>query len=384
MATLLRTPQRVVHTPVADSRRWDDFEPRNDDVVIGTFAKCGTTWTQRIVDMLVFQSADVRPFGAMSPWLDSKLFAPVEDDLATLKAQTHRRYIKSHLPFDALPVWDTVKYIHVGRDGRDARLSWQNHEQGFTPEFRANMGVLAGALAAEQGTQPVALAPPGPENPRDYLVQWFGDLEAQPDDCGNVASTRFGLGFIWPRGNPVLARAVSAQSAFGPLQRDLKEDLAGEDAAYADFLDIRVPESVMPSLVQAAHFESMKKAGGNAYSPSTQGVFDRGAEKILSRARAHGAGARCLTAEDIARYEAVVARTCAPGLGGWLEGEAAERPAIRNRHATDERRSPGPDATRAHVVCGHNMRVTAISSPGAAGADLGGDHRQFRASLSTG
>src|SRR3954471_14190743 len=156
MASLIREPKCVVRTPVADSRRWNQFEPRDGDIVIATFAKCGTTWTQRIVDLLVFQSPDVRPFGEISPWLDSTLFNPVEDDLATLEAQTHRRYIKSHLPFDALPVWDSVKYIHVGRDGRDARLSWQNHEQGFTPEFLANMGVLAGALAAEQGEKAAA------------------------------------------------------------------------------------------------------------------------------------------------------------------------------------------------------------------------------------
>ena len=71
----------------------------------------------------VFQSPDVRPFGEISPWFDSTIFNSVEEDLATLKAQTHRRYIKSHLPFDALPVWDTVKYIHVGRDGRDLLLA---------------------------------------------------------------------------------------------------------------------------------------------------------------------------------------------------------------------------------------------------------------------
>jgi aryl sulfotransferase len=52
MATLLRAPQRAVRTPVADSRRWNQFDPRDDDIVIATFAKCGTTWTRRIVDLL--------------------------------------------------------------------------------------------------------------------------------------------------------------------------------------------------------------------------------------------------------------------------------------------------------------------------------------------
>src|SRR5215469_5184292 len=168
MAELVRAPTHVVRTPVADSRRWDRFEPRDGDIVIATFAKCGTTWTQRIVDMLVFQSPEVRPFGEISPWLDSTIFNTIEDDLATLRTQTHRRYIKSHLPFGALPVWDTVKYIHVGRDGRDARLSWQNHQEGFTPAISARIAVQAMALAAERGAAPSGPPPPAPENPREF------------------------------------------------------------------------------------------------------------------------------------------------------------------------------------------------------------------------
>src|SRR5215831_12253311 len=177
MPELLRAPAQVVRTPVADSQRWNRFEPRDGDIVIGTFAKCGTTWTQRIVDLLVFQSPDVRPFGEMSPWLDSTLFNPIEVDLATLKAQSHRRYIKSHLPFDALPVWDSIKYIHVGRDGRDARLSWQNHQQGFTPAIGARIAAQAMALAAERGGTLAGPPPQAPENPREFLVQWFQELE---------------------------------------------------------------------------------------------------------------------------------------------------------------------------------------------------------------
>ena len=35
---------------------------------------------------------------------------------ATIEAQTHRRFLKSHLPFDGLPIYDEVRYIHVARD----------------------------------------------------------------------------------------------------------------------------------------------------------------------------------------------------------------------------------------------------------------------------
>ena len=314
MPNLLRAPDRVVRTPVVDSRHWNRFEPREDDIVIATFAKCGTTWTQRIVDLLVFQTPEVRPFGVISPWLDSTLFDSVDDNLARLQAQTHRRYIKSHLPFDALPVWDTVKYIHVGRDGRDARLSWQNHEQGFTPEFRAHIGAQAMAMAAEQGVAPSGPPPAAPQDPRGYLLHWFEELETQLATKGG--GTRFGFPFFsfeesyW--------RERSRPNLLLVHYNDLKEDLAGEMRRIADFLDIAVPESVMPSLVEAARFESMKK-NGDALYPTLKKAFDRGADRFINQGRS-GRWREYLDDADIARYRAIVERACSPGLGGWLEG----------------------------------------------------------------
>ena len=314
MPNLVRGPERVVRTPVVDSRYWNRFEPREDDIVIATFAKCGTTWTQRIVDLLVFQTPEVRPFGVISPWLDSTLFDSVDDNLARLKTQTHRRYIKSHLPFDALPVWDTVKYIHVGRDGRDARLSWQNHEQGFTPEFRAHIGAQAMAMAAEQGVAPSGPPPATPQDPRGYLLHWFEELETQLATKGG--GTRFGFPFFsfeesyW--------RERSRPNLLLVHYNDLKEDLAGEMRRIADFLDIAVPESVMPSLVEAARFESMKK-NGDALYPTLKKAFDRGADRFINQGRS-GRWREYLDDADTARYRAIVERACSPGLGGWLEG----------------------------------------------------------------
>ena len=167
MPRLMRQPTREYRTPVADCHRWDEFKPREGDIVIATYAKCGTTWTQRIVDLLVFQSPEVRPFGDISPWLDATFFHPLKDDLATLEAQTHRRYIKSHLPFDALPLWEGVKYIHVGRDGRDDNLSWPAQPGGRCPRCasgsrprRWHMGPASGVAAGA----PAASIPDGPRN----------------------------------------------------------------------------------------------------------------------------------------------------------------------------------------------------------------------------
>lgn len=46
-----KTPERTrtYQTHHLDSTRWDAFVPRDDDIVITTAYKAGTTWTQRIV-----------------------------------------------------------------------------------------------------------------------------------------------------------------------------------------------------------------------------------------------------------------------------------------------------------------------------------------------
>ena len=311
MPELQRAPERMVQSPATDSRRWDSFRPRDGDIVVATFPKCGTTWTQRIVDMLVFQSPDVRPFGDISPWLDATIFNPIEDDLATLEAQTHRRYIKSHLPFDALPVWDTVKYIHVGRDGRDARLSWQNHEQGFTPEARGRIAAQAMALAAERGAAPSGPPSAPPTDHRAYLLQWFDELEAALDDPERAAAAYFGFeASYWrERRRPNLLLVH---------YNDLKQDLAGEMRRISDFLEIATPEALMPALVEAARFESMKQ-NGDALFPKLKMSFDRGADRFINQGRS-GRWRECLTPEDVARYEAIARRAASPGLARWLEG----------------------------------------------------------------
>lgn len=41
-----------------DSTVWNDFDFRDNDVVVATYAKSGTTWTQQIVSQLLFKGAE--------------------------------------------------------------------------------------------------------------------------------------------------------------------------------------------------------------------------------------------------------------------------------------------------------------------------------------
>lgn len=52
-----------------------------------------------------------------------------EVKLPEIEAQTHRRFLKTHLPVDALVFSGQAKYIYIGRDTRDVMWSMHNHHK---------------------------------------------------------------------------------------------------------------------------------------------------------------------------------------------------------------------------------------------------------------
>ena len=86
------TPYRSV---ISDNRRFARFDPRPGDVYVCTPPKCGTTWTQRIVSLLVFQDPAPRPVMEVSPWIDRRGREPVDAVMARIEAQGHRRFLSA-------------------------------------------------------------------------------------------------------------------------------------------------------------------------------------------------------------------------------------------------------------------------------------------------
>ena len=100
-----------MHSHHFDSSIWNDFTFRNDDIVIATYAKAGTTWMQQIVAQLLFGGDPDLEVAQMSPWMDLRL-PPKEIKLQLVEAQTHRRFLKTHLQVDALRFFRKSK-IHL-------------------------------------------------------------------------------------------------------------------------------------------------------------------------------------------------------------------------------------------------------------------------------
>src|SRR3712207_2036369 len=188
----VRPAQRVYRSWVIDSRRWNHYRPRQGDIVIATYPKCGTTWMQRIVGMLVFQSAEPQPVWHTSPWIDRRFPEPLEAVMARIEAQPHRRFLKSHLPLDGLPFYDEVKYIHVARDGRDAAMSFHNHGRSFTPEMLDALS--RSGLADEAIARPYPSVPP---DPADYFHRWLTEAAAPGEEDGPPTLSYFHTERTW-------------------------------------------------------------------------------------------------------------------------------------------------------------------------------------------
>ncbi len=133
----MKKPERThrYQNSVMNTDRWDAYQPRQDDIIITTSYKAGTTWMQAICAALVFQQpTPPKSQDELTPWLDAN-FAPIDEVIAQIDALKNRRYIKTHCALDGCKYFEEVKYIFVGRDGRDVFTSMWNHWNNMQPEF---------------------------------------------------------------------------------------------------------------------------------------------------------------------------------------------------------------------------------------------------------
>ena len=300
---LSRAPIAHIKGYYCDSAQWDRYVPRAGDIVIGTAPKVGTTWTQQIVSLLTFQSTEPRPIQMMSPWLDCRLRDNLPFMLDLLESMPHRRSIKSHLPLDGLPIWDEVRYIHVARDGRDACLSYMNHNNAYTDSAWERLDAVA--------ARDTDLSHPAPRPPRDtrgFFRHWI-------TPGGTAHAEQMGDGFF------DIERSWWAERARPNLlmvhYADLKADLDGEMRRIASFLDIETPAALWPSLVEAAGFEAMSRDGA-ALLPNAEMSFEGGHRSFLNKG-ANGRWREELTDEDLALYQSRVEQELSPALARWLE-----------------------------------------------------------------
>jgi aryl sulfotransferase len=127
MATDLPLQDCIVHNHHFNSTKWDAINFRDNDIVIATAYKSGTTWCQNIILQLLFQGREIpENHGDICPWVDLRV-PSIGIQAPILEALTERRILKTHLKLNALRFSTKAKYIYIGRDGRDCFMSLINH-----------------------------------------------------------------------------------------------------------------------------------------------------------------------------------------------------------------------------------------------------------------
>jgi aryl sulfotransferase len=299
------SPRVRYHSIVADSARWNDFELRAGDIVITTPPKSGTTWTQMLCALLVFDGpAFPAPLEKLSPWLDM-LNRPLDEVKALYGAQTHRRFIKTHTPLDGLPFRRDVTYVVVGRDPRDVAISMEHHMRNM--DFEGFMARRAQAV----GTADLAELPPRVPPPDDPLERFrrFVD-ETVLTGTANLSLVLHHLGVAWRH------RAHRNVAMFH--YADLRADLPGELRRLAAALGLELSTERAADLAREASLERMRARAADVVPGASLGQWR--SVKAFLRAGSSGEWRAVVDHAALVDYEKRVAELAPPDLASWVHG----------------------------------------------------------------
>ena len=285
-----------------DSTRWRWFERRPQDIVISTSYKAGTTLMQTIVANLIFTDRKIPgPVTKVSPWLDFRV-DPLELVLADLDAQTHRRFIKSHLPLDGLPFWDDVRYVYVGRDPRDVFASllnhWGGHTEAFFDRINSTPGRVGARFPAYAGDPKAAW--------RDWIARGWFEWER---DGYPYWSHLHHFATWWAAKDRPNVRLIHFA--------DLLADLEGQMRAIAEFLETPVDAASWPDVVARCTFDAVKANPERVVGDMSRS-FRGGAQRFINKGT-NGRWRSLLDEEDLTLYAQTMASTLDDDARHWLE-----------------------------------------------------------------
>jgi len=272
-----RPIEREYRNVISDNLRWNDVHLRSGDIVVCTPPKCGTTWMQAIVAELLLPGGGGGYLWEVAPWVDAR-WEPIDQLVARLDAQEHRRSLKSHTPADGMPWHPAVSYIVVGRDGRDAFMSFLNHMRNLQPDLVMSLAMTA----ADDGIDLDAGGLPPVEDVHEFFA-WC--MEDNPMWFEHVAS------FWEHRGEP---------NVLFVHYNDLQADLDAEMRTVAEFLDVPVHEQHWSRQVERCTFASMKARSDEIADFETH--FVGGAETFLYKG-SNGRWREVLTADELAKFD---------------------------------------------------------------------------------
>ncbi|XP_064488496.1 sulfotransferase 1B1-like [Ornithodoros turicata] len=104
-----------------------NYKPRDDDIFLITYARCGTSWMQQVLYLVLHNGqapADAIQFYIKCPLLELEGSEAVD-------AMPRPGIITSQLSYDRIPKSSSAKYVLLLRDPRDVCVSMFHYLKGF-------------------------------------------------------------------------------------------------------------------------------------------------------------------------------------------------------------------------------------------------------------
>ncbi len=285
----LPAKRRELLTALLDPRPWNDLAYRDGDIVVSSFGKTGTTWTQAILVQLLHDAPEAPRVGRICRWIDCRWDQEARMD--AVAQDEGWRVLKTHLPCDALRFSDKAKYVHVARDGRDVIWSLHNHLYNSDEGWRADLNATRPDGAA-------ALSRP-PADPVEFFRECMADGS---DFCAFWEHIR---GWWALRDHPRV-RLLHYQA--------LKEDPEARTRDLAAFLDIALTEDLLARTLRHTDFDHMKKHA-DAMFPGMP--MKEGGRTFINRC-VNGRWRDALTGDETAAYEARALAELGAECAAWL------------------------------------------------------------------
>jgi aryl sulfotransferase len=291
----IKYPEKVREHPhhLLDSSIWNEFKFRKDDIIIGAYSKSGTTWMQQIVAQLLWEGAEHIHVSELSPWFDCR-FPSKEERLAVAEAQSHRRFLKTHLPVDTLVFSPDAKYIYICRDGRDVLWSLYNHHLNFKKDVIQRIDDVPWRTGPPLGNAPAS------------VLQYFRDWLS-----GNGHPW-------WPYWEHVLSwwNVRDLPNVMLLHFADLKADMPAEIRRIAAFLDITIDETKWEKILIHCSFDYMKEHADQS-APFAGNLWEGGA-KVFMHKGSNGRWRDVLSSQDIELYERTANEQLGKACAKWL------------------------------------------------------------------
>lgn len=292
---------RSYHHHHFDGAVWDEVIPRDDDIVIASSVKSGSTWLQQIIATLVFEGRPhPAPLNQFSLFLDLRVPSRSER-LAIIAGQSHRRIYKTHLPLDGLLYFPQCKYVYIARDGRDVFMSLWHHYRSANALWYQLMNDTPDRVG-----EPL---PPCPDDIHTFWRDWISRGWFEWEEDGYPFWSVFRHVHTWWQYRQ-LPNLLFLHYA------DLKRDIRGQSRRIADFLGIQATSAVLDAVAEQASFGYMKKHAG-LVAPLGGQVFTGGAETFIHK----GTNRRwqgVLSDEELAQYDRLVSERLSPDCAHWL------------------------------------------------------------------